>query len=74
LVRFSETVAAVTDPDGHRSKELIPAVDHYRLMVRHFADAVLDGTPLARSGNNAVQNMRVLDAIAAMAREKRRYR
>lgn len=70
--RVPEAVVAVTDPDGNRREDLIPAVDHYRLMVEHFAEVVLDGIPLARSGNDAVQNMRVLDAIAVSARDGRR--
>lgn len=70
--RIAETVVAVTDPDGYRREDLIPGVDHYRLMVEHFADVILDGVQLVRPGNDAVLNMRVLDAIAVSAREGRR--
>lgn len=70
--RVSETVVAVTDPDGRRKEDLIPAVDHYRLMIEHFAEVVLDGISMAGASSDAVANMRVLDAIAVSAREGRR--
>jgi predicted dehydrogenase len=66
--REGETVIAVTDADGRRSEERIPAVDQYRLMVEAFADAVLGGRPLPVVPDDAVRTLHVLDAIAASAR------
>jgi xylose dehydrogenase (NAD/NADP) len=67
--RVSETLIVVMDPDGRRREETLPAVDHYRLMVEEFSDAVLTGAPVPRPPERSVGNMRVLDAIARSARE-----
>jgi predicted dehydrogenase len=66
--REGETVIAVTDADGRRTEERIPAVDQYRLMVEAFADAILRGRPLPVVPEDAVRTLCVLDAIAASAR------
>jgi predicted dehydrogenase len=53
--------------DGRNGVETFPAVDQYRLQVEHFADRVAaDETPLT-DGAAAVENMRVLDALAESA-------
>ena len=70
--RLGETIIAVTDPDGNRREEKLEDIDHYRLMIEAFADAVLTGTPVPAPTDDAVRNMRVLDAVAASAREGRR--
>jgi len=49
--------------------EVIPGVDEYRLMVEHFADAVLGNGGLDFAPEESVNNMRVLDALARAARE-----
>jgi predicted dehydrogenase len=59
---------AVTDQDGNRFEERLAPTDHYRLMVESFAEAVIKGAPIIPSANDAVNNMRVLDAIASSAR------
>jgi predicted dehydrogenase len=46
----------------------VPGADEYRLMVEHFAEAVLGRAGLAFPPEDAVANMRVLDALAAAAR------
>ncbi|MBM3460064.1 MAG: Gfo/Idh/MocA family oxidoreductase, partial [Armatimonadetes bacterium] len=47
-------------------------VDQYRLMVEHFSDCILHDRPVVRGPEDALANMRVLDAIRASAREGRR--
>jgi predicted dehydrogenase len=47
-------------------------VDQYRLMVEHFDDCILNGTPPVRGPEDALENMRVLDAIRLSSRERRR--
>ncbi len=40
-----------------------PAANHYQLMCEHFADAVLNGTPLIYPPEAGRGNMRVIDAL-----------
>jgi len=49
----------------------VAGADEYRLMVEHFADAVLGHEPLAFSPLDSIGNMRVLDGLAQAAREGR---
>jgi predicted dehydrogenase len=51
--------------------ETVPGVDQYRLMVEHFAEAVLDGTPLALPPEDAVANLRVIEAALRSVRTGR---
>jgi xylose dehydrogenase (NAD/NADP) len=51
--------------------EIVPGADEYRLMVEHFAEAVLEEKPLDFSPEESVANTRVLDALARAAREGR---
>jgi D-xylose 1-dehydrogenase (NADP+, D-xylono-1,5-lactone-forming) len=46
----------------------VPAANHYRLMVEHFADAVLNGAPLRYPPELDRGNMRVIDALYESAR------
>jgi D-xylose 1-dehydrogenase (NADP+, D-xylono-1,5-lactone-forming) len=46
----------------------IGGVDEYRLMVEHFADCVLHGTPLRYEPSEAAANMRVIEALYRSAR------
>ncbi len=69
--RLGEALIVVADGDGRRREEVLPAVDHYRLMVEDFGDAVLAGTPVPLSPGDSVNNMRVLDAMARSARSRR---
>jgi xylose dehydrogenase (NAD/NADP) len=66
--RLSETVIIVADSDGRRREEQFAPVDHYQLMVEAFADAVLAAKPVPFPAADAVQNMRVLDAITRASR------
>jgi xylose dehydrogenase (NAD/NADP) len=51
--------------------EVVPGTDEYRLMVEHFAEAVLEGKSLDFCPEESVANMRVLDALARAASEGR---
>ena len=51
--------------------EVIAGTDEYQLMVEHFADAVLGNGDLDFPPEESVNNMRVLDALAQAARERR---
>ena len=46
----------------------VPGADHYHLMVEHFADAVMNGRPVAYTLQNSLGNMRVIDALKEAAR------
>jgi len=49
---------------GSESEELVlPQVDHYRLMAEAFADHVLNGSPLEWPAEDAIANMKVIDAV-----------
>ncbi len=54
--------------------ETIPVGKHnsYTLMIEDFNDVVLDGSEQPFPPEDAVRNMRVIDAIYAAAREGRR--
>jgi predicted dehydrogenase len=49
--------------DGREVVERFPAGDQYRLQVEHFADCVERGETPETDGEEAVANMRVVDAI-----------
>jgi predicted dehydrogenase len=70
--RVAETLVVLVDADGRRSETSFAPADHYRLMVEAFAEAVLSGRPVPYPPQDAVGNLRVLDAIAASARSARR--
>jgi predicted dehydrogenase len=64
-------VVRVTDRSG--TEELrTEGVDQYRLMVEHFSDCILNDRPPIRGPEDALENMRVLEAIRRSARERRR--
>jgi D-xylose 1-dehydrogenase (NADP+, D-xylono-1,5-lactone-forming) len=48
--------------------ETIPGLDEYRAIAEHFAGAILHGTPLAYPPEEAVANMRAIDALYRSAR------
>ncbi|HEY6632218.1 MAG TPA: Gfo/Idh/MocA family oxidoreductase [Rhizobiaceae bacterium] len=70
--RAAEGLVIVSDPDGHRNERSFPPANHYRLMAEAFAEAVLSGKPVPYPPEDAVNNMRALDAIADSARSGRR--
>jgi D-xylose 1-dehydrogenase (NADP+, D-xylono-1,5-lactone-forming) len=57
-------------PGGKETRHKTPGVDQYRLMVEHFADAVLEGTPLLHSAEEAARNMAVIEALYRSARRE----
>jgi predicted dehydrogenase len=70
--RVAEGLVIVSDPDGRRSEKTFQPANHYRLMAEAFAEAVLSGKPVPYPPEDAVDNMRALDAIAESARAGRR--
>lgn len=54
------------DPKDERIE--ISGTNQYTLMIDHFGSCVLEGTPLRYPAEDAVANMRVLDAVAEAAR------
>lgn len=69
--RVGEALIVVVDGDGRRREELLPAVDHYQLMVEEFADAVLARKAVPLPPSDSIRNMMVLDAMARSARSGR---
>ncbi len=51
-----------------RSVETIPGVNQYQLMVEHFADVVTGRAPLALPPEDAVANLRVIEAALRSAK------
>lgn len=49
--------------DGRHGVETFDPVDQYRLEVDHFADRVNDDDQPRTSGSEAIENMRVIDAL-----------
>jgi predicted dehydrogenase len=48
--------------------EVIPGVDEYRLMVEHFAEAIINDTSPLLQIDDSINNMHVLDALAESAK------
>jgi xylose dehydrogenase (NAD/NADP) len=66
-------VVRVWDKNG--PEELTtPGVDHYRLMVEHFSECLRKDQPPVRGPEDALENMRVLDALRLSASEQRRVK
>ncbi|MCZ8515922.1 Gfo/Idh/MocA family oxidoreductase [Paenibacillus filicis] len=61
----------VSTKEGRREVE-VPRVNQYALQADAFARAVLSGEPLPYSPQDAVLNMRVIDACLQSARERKR--
>jgi predicted dehydrogenase len=56
--------AAIYITRGDRiSKEVLPAVNQYRLMVQHFGAAVSRGTAVALQPDDAIRNLAVVEAL-----------
>jgi D-xylose 1-dehydrogenase (NADP+, D-xylono-1,5-lactone-forming) len=66
-----EALIVTVDRTGKRSEELLPANDHYQLIVEAFGDAVLNGKPVPLSPQESIGNAKVLDAWALSIRERR---
>jgi predicted dehydrogenase len=63
--RNAEGLVIVVDGDGNRKAERFAPANQYQLMAEAFADAVLEGKPVPLPPQDSLDNMRVLDAIAA---------
>jgi predicted dehydrogenase len=59
-------VVRATD-QAQGTEHVIPGADEYRLMVEHFAEAVLGRAPLACAPDDSILNMKVIDALAQAA-------
>ncbi|HEY0072259.1 MAG TPA: Gfo/Idh/MocA family oxidoreductase [Chloroflexia bacterium] len=60
------------DKDNTVEQVRVPGGNEYRLMVEHFADAVLNDTRLSYTLEDSLANMRVLDALKEAAQTGRR--
>lgn len=65
--RLAETTLIIADPNRRRHEERFPPANQYRLMAESFADTVLTGAPVPLPPQDAILNMRVLDAIVRSA-------
>lgn len=63
----AEAIVTIYDRDNNRREEHFAPVDHYQLMAEDFASAVLNGEPVPYPPDDAVRNMRTLDALGASA-------
>lgn len=52
-----------------RVEHRVTGADEYRLMVEHFADAVLEGRPVRYDAYEAARNMRVVEGLYRSARQ-----
>jgi predicted dehydrogenase len=67
-----DALYTVRDKDSEQgSQHVVPGADEYQLMVEHFAEAVMEQTPLAYGPEYSVFNMKVLDALSQAARSGR---
>jgi D-xylose 1-dehydrogenase (NADP+, D-xylono-1,5-lactone-forming) len=66
--RAPEGLVILIDADGKRKEEQFPPANQYRLMTEAFATAVLSGGSVPFPPEDAVNNLRVLDALASAAR------
>lgn len=70
--RVANGLIVVMDADGRRMEETVPPARQYTIMAEDFAKAVLEGGSVPFPPVDAVQNMRVLDAIAESAQAGQR--
>ncbi len=61
------TLVIVTDAQG-RHEEIIPGVDQYQLEAEEFASCLIEGRPPRYPAEDAVANMRAVDALYRSAR------
>ncbi len=66
-----EALIVTIDSNGARQEELLPANDHYQLIVEAFGDAVMQGKPMPLSAQESINNAKVLDAWAKSIKEGR---
>src|SRR4029078_13487867 len=65
-----EALIVIVDKNGKRYEEVMPANDHYQLIVEAFGDAVLKGEPVPLSPQDSINNAKALVAVAACVRER----
>lgn len=53
--------------DGEANTIVVPGVDQYRLQVENFADAIRGAAPLGLPPEDALQNMRAIEAVRRSA-------
>jgi xylose dehydrogenase (NAD/NADP) len=63
----ADTTVILGDVKGRREAR-VPGVDQYRLEAEEFASSLRDGRPLLYPAEDAIANMRVLDALNRSAR------
>jgi predicted dehydrogenase len=63
----ADTFVVLTNAQGRR-EERIPGVDHYMLEAEEFAGCLLEGRPSRYPVEDAVANMRAIDALKRSAR------
>ncbi len=71
--RVDEPQVTIYTDEGKREEHIEPA-NHFTLQVDAFAEAVLDGTPLPYSPEDAVRNTRVIAACLESARKGEKIR
>jgi predicted dehydrogenase len=57
--------------EGETTTIPVPGIDQYQLEVEHFTDCILSDTQPRYAGEDAVKNMRVIEAIYQSGREKK---
>jgi predicted dehydrogenase len=67
----AETTLRVERADGSQETLTFPGVDQYQIMVEEFGDAILASRPVPLPPSDAVNTMRVIDALRQSAREGR---
>jgi xylose dehydrogenase (NAD/NADP) len=65
--RHPQALIIIVDSDGNRREEILPPAEQYGLMADAFADTVRQGRPAPLSGQDAIANARVLDALSRSA-------
>ena len=63
-----DTVIRELHGRGEPQTHTVAGVDEYRLMVEHFASCILHDLPLRYQASEAIQNMRVIEALYRSAR------
>lgn len=63
-----ETTIEETQGRSGITRRTVAGADEYRLMVEHFAQSVLDTTPLRYPASEAAANLRVIEALYRSAR------
>ena len=66
--KTADTVVQHWQGDSY-TEHIIPATDHYQLMVEDFADALIQGRPPRFLPSDAVRNMVVVDRLLAQLRQ-----